>query len=223
MPVFILRTLIIYVIIITAMRLMGKKQLGELQPSELVSTILLSNLASIPIESPEIPLVSSILPLLLIVSLEILISALCTRFRGLANAISGRPKIIVRDGIIDQKILLQLRFTVDDLLASLRAKDIFDLRQVSLAIVETNGSISVYKTPADTEITRKDLLLPDNGTGKPPMPLIINGALNRDTLEYCNLDCAWLETVLRRERTGPQDILLMLCDEQKNYTIIRKA
>ena len=223
MPVFILRTLIIYLIIIFAMRLMGKKQLGELQPSELVSTILLSNLASIPIESPEIPLVSSILPLLLIVSLEILVSALCTRFRGLSNAISGRPKIIVRDGVIDQRILRELRFTVDDLLASLRAKDIFDLRQVALAVVETNGSVSVYKRPADSELTRKDLKLPDPKTDKPPMPLIVNGALSRDVLAYCNLDAAWLDKVLRRERLGPQDILLMLCDETKQYTIIRRV
>ena len=223
MPVFILRTLIVYLVIIAAMRLMGKKQLGELQPSELVSTILLSNLASIPIESPEIPLVSSILSLLLIVSLEILVSALCTRFRRLANAISGRPKIIVRDGIIDQMVLRELRFTVDDLLASLRAKDVFDIRQVALAMVETNGSISVYKRPAFTEVTRQDLLLPDPAACKPPMPLIVNGALSRAVMDYCCLGPAWIESVLRRERLGIQDILLMLCDEQKDYTIIRKS
>ena len=103
--VVILRTLVIYVMIIAAMRLMGKRQIGELQPSELVSTILLSNLASIPIESPEIPLLSCVLPIFLIVCLEILITALCTRSHRLASMVSGYPKIVVRGFVIDQEIL----------------------------------------------------------------------------------------------------------------------
>ena len=146
MFLLVLRTLVVYVLIVAAMRLMGKKQLGELQPSELVSTILISNLASLSIESPDVPLVTSMLTVFLIVACEILVSALCVRFRRAQRLVSGRPRIVMREGVIDQKRLKELRFTPDDLLEALRAKDIFELSDVALAIVETNGSVSVQRT-----------------------------------------------------------------------------
>lgn len=111
MFLLVLRTLVVYVLIVAAMRLMGKKQLGELQPSELVSTILISNLASLSIESPDVPLVTSMLTVFLIVACEILVSALCVRFRRAQRLVSGRPRIVVREGVIDQKRLKELRFT----------------------------------------------------------------------------------------------------------------
>ena len=143
MLVIFLRTLMVYLLIICMMRLMGKRQLGELQPSELVSTILISNLASISIESPELPLTSSFLPVMLIAAFEILVSALCVKNRTAARLVSGQPIVILRDGVIDQNALRRLRFTLDDVLEALRAKDIFDPSEVTCAIVETNGSISV--------------------------------------------------------------------------------
>ncbi|MEG2653583.1 MAG: DUF421 domain-containing protein, partial [Ruthenibacterium sp.] len=145
MLLILFRTLLIYVLIVFAMRLMGKKQLGELQPSELVSTILISNLASISIESPELPLMGSIVPVFIIVALEILLSALCVKSRKAATLVSGSPRVIICNGVIDQQMLLDLRFTVDDLLEALREKDIFELSEVDFALVETNGSISVRK------------------------------------------------------------------------------
>ncbi len=160
MLLLVLRTFLIYILIIFAMRLMGKKQLGELQPSELVSTILISNLASISIESPELPLVSSIIPVFLIVSLEILISSWCVRSHRMARMVAGSPKIIIQNGVIDQHMLKELRFSAEDLLEALRGKDIFELEQVSFAMVETNGSISVqkkfeYETPTNSQLGQK--------------------------------------------------------------------
>ncbi|MEG2053807.1 MAG: DUF421 domain-containing protein, partial [Oscillospiraceae bacterium] len=134
MAVIALRTLLIYAIIIFSMRLMGKKQLGELQPSELVCTILISNLASIPLESPEIPLISSIMPVLLIVCIEIFISKISTHSHKFATLISGSPKIIISNGKIDTLALKELRFTVDDLLEALRGKDIYDIEEVNFAL-----------------------------------------------------------------------------------------
>ena len=217
--ILILRTLLIYVMIIAAMRLMGKRQIGELQPSELVSTILLSNLASIPIESPEIPLLSSILPIFLIVCLEILVTALYTRSHRLASMVSGYPKIIVRSGVIDQQILRELRFTVDDLLASLRAKDIFRLEEVDLALVETNGSVSVFTAQSsDGAKSASD----KKEAKRPTLPLIIDGCISRDAAAYCGVDPSWLKGILRKEGVGQRDILLMLCSDDKEYTIIKK-
>lgn len=218
----IFRTLLIYALIVASMRLMGKKQLGELQPAELVTTILISNLASIPIESPEAPLLACILPVLLIVCLEVLISALCTRWRRVASLISGRPKVVIRDGVPDQQVLRELRFTVDDLLAALRGKDVFSLDEVALALVETNGSISVFKRARDSAVTRGDIKLPDPPSELPFLPLIVDGALNDDAAEYCRVDRPWLEGVLRSQRLGMADVLLMLCNGQQQYTIIKK-
>ncbi|MDD3429922.1 MAG: DUF421 domain-containing protein [Oscillospiraceae bacterium] len=222
MIVFIVRTILIYIIIIFAMRLMGKKQLGELQPSELVSTILISNLASIPIESTDIPLANSLLPILLIVSLEILTSAICVHSRGLATLISGRPKIIIRDGVVDQKTLKTLRFTIDDLLEALRAKDIFDLDEVCFAIVETNGTISIYKNNADSTPTRKDLNIPMPQNKKPCIPIIIQGEINTDALTYCEKSQKWLEKTLKKENISPNAVLLMTCNDTETYKIIKK-
>lgn len=111
MALLLLRTFLIYFLIIVAMRLMGKKQLGELQPSELVSTILISNLASISIESPELPLLSSIVPVFVIVSLEILLSALCMASRRAEKLLSGSPRVVIQHGRLDQAQLADLRFT----------------------------------------------------------------------------------------------------------------
>lgn len=107
---------------------------------------MISNLASISIESPELPLIGSVVPVFIIVATEILLSALCVRSRRAAKLVSGSPRVIIRNGVIDQATLFDLRFTVDDLLEALRGKDVFELSDVAFAIVETNGSVSVLKS-----------------------------------------------------------------------------
>ena len=129
MKLLIFRTLLIYLCVLFAMRLMGKRQLGELQPEELVSTILISNLASISIESEEVPVTASLIPLFLIAALELLGSALSFRSQKFFNLMSGRPKTVILDGQIDQNALRTLRLTTADLLEALRGKNIFDPRQ----------------------------------------------------------------------------------------------
>lgn len=122
MKLLICRTIIIYLCVLFAMRLMGKRQLGELQPEELVSTILISNLASISIESEEVPITSSLIPLFLIAALELLGSVLSFRSQKFFNFLSGRPKTVILDGQIDQKALRMLRLTTADLMEALRGK-----------------------------------------------------------------------------------------------------
>ena len=128
MKLLIFRTLLIYLCVLFAMRLMGKRQLGELQPEELVSTILISNLASISIESEEVPVTASLIPLFLIAALELLGSALSFRSQKFFNLMSGRPKTVILDGQIDQNALRTLRLTTADLMEALRGKNIFDPR-----------------------------------------------------------------------------------------------
>ena len=151
------RTILLYFIIMLGLRLMGKRQLGELQPEELVSTILISNLASISIESEEVPVTASLIPLFLIAALELLGSILSFRSQRFFNLMSGRPKTVILNGEIDQNALRTLRLTAADLMEALRGKDVFDPRDVSYAVVETNGSLSVALRPEKEPATLADL------------------------------------------------------------------
>ncbi len=222
MFVLLLRTLLIYVLIIIAMRLMRKKQLGELQPSELVSPILISNLASISIESPELPITGSLVPVFTIVALEILLSALCVRSPKAAKLVSGSPRVIIRNGRIEQSTLKDLRFTVDDLMEALHGKDIFELSDVAFAVVETNGSISVQKKfEADTPINR-DLKLTGPKATQPSLPVIVDGLFEEDNLRGFGLDKAWAKACCERQGCPVQEVLLLLCNDAKETMLIRK-
>lgn len=223
MIVLVLRTLIVYLLIIIAMRLMGKRQLGQLQPSELVSTILISNLASISIESQELPLSVSIVPVFLIVALELFISALCLRFPRMAQLISGTPIVVIRDGVIDQKALQELRFSASDLLEALRSKDIFDPQEVSYALIETNGNISVCKLHQKDLPTREDMQVALEANEKPLVPFIVDGKMLAKNLCWCKKSEAWALSVLDKEHLTLKQTLMLLGNETENYQIIKKA
>ena len=158
------RTVILYIVIIASMRILGKRQIGELQPAELVITILLSEILAIPMQDTSLPLMNTIIPVLLLVGFEIIISILNLKSVKFRSAMQGNPLIVIREGVIDQKQLKELRFTTDDLLEELRKKDIFDVSQVWYAIVETDGTLSVMLKADEENIKIKDVNLqkPEN-------------------------------------------------------------
>ena len=139
-----IRALILYFVVIFSVRLMGKRQLGELQPSELVITILISNIATLPLEDTAIPLLPGILPILSMVCFEVIISWFSLKSRRLRRVICGSPKIIIRNGQIEQDTMRELRLSIDDLMTALRGNQVFSIEEVQFAIVETTGSVSVY-------------------------------------------------------------------------------
>lgn len=222
MAILLVRTILIYILIIGAMRLMGKKQLGELQPSELVSTILISNLASISIESPQIPLAGSVVPVFIIVAAEILISALCVRSRRAAKMISGNPRVIIRDGVIDQATLFDLRFTVDDLLEALRSKDVFDLSDVAFAIVETNGTVSVMKKFERDTPCNGALGIAPPAARHPSLPVVVDGVLNPFNMRLCGVDENWIDAQCRKQNLLRSEVLVFLCNDAKETNIVKK-
>ncbi|HJA24892.1 MAG TPA: DUF421 domain-containing protein [Candidatus Fournierella merdigallinarum] len=222
MLVLLLRTLMIYLLIVAAMRLMGKRQLGELQPSELVSTILISNLASISIESPEVPLAASLAPVCLIVVLELVASALCYKSPRAAKILSGSPVAVIRSGKIDQSALRELRFSASDLLEALRGKDVFDPGEVDYALIETNGSLSVCKTPGSDTPTRDDMNIPPPKAKTPLVPLVIDGQPLADNLAWCGKDKAWLERTLKKQRCPLSQVLVLLGDDAGAIELIKK-
>ena len=221
MKLLIVRTVLIYLCVLFAMRLMGKRQLGELQPEELVSTILISNLASISIESEEVPITASLIPLFLIAALELLGSMLSFRSQKFFNLMSGRPKTVILNGQIDQKALRILRLTTADLMEALRGKDIFDPRDVSYAIIETNGTLSAALRPERQPATLADLRLAARQT-QATIPFVLDGQVLEDNLRSCGKDRAWLERTAQANTLLPEEILLLVGNDTEDYFLLKK-
>ena len=221
MKFLICRTILIYLCVLFAMRLMGKRQLGELQPEELVSTILISNLASISIESEEVPITASLIPLFLIAALELLGSMLSFRSQRFFNLMSGRPKTVILNGQIDQNALRMLRLTTADLMEALRGKDIFDPRDVSYAIIETNGTLSAALRPERQPATLADLHLAAQQT-QATIPFVLDGQVLEDNLRTCGKDRAWLERTAQANALLPGEILLLVGNDTEDYFLLKK-
>ena len=200
---------------------MGKRQLGELQPSELVITILISNIASIPIENPNLPMLLSAVPILTLVVFEFLISTLSLKSRRFRRIISGKPMTLIKDGVIDQDAMKKLRFTIDDLLESLRSNNVFDVADVRCAVIETTGKVSVLLKQNAQNVTVKMLSLDPKD---PPLPYVVisDGKVVTEGLKECGINQKWLQTVLRKNSCKIADVFLMTADQDKNYTLIKK-
>ncbi len=224
MFVIFFRTIILYLIIVLGLRIMGKRQLGELQPAELVVTILISNIATLPIEDTNVPLIGGVIPILTLVCSEVLVSALTLKSKTARKIISGNPKILIRDGKIDQKEMRNLRFSIDDLMEQLRTNKVFNIQDVAFAIVETTGKLSIYQKFDSQNVTASMLNLTARpGDEAPPAIIISDGKVIDDSLKYCNLRQEWLDKTLKQNGyDSPKEIFLMTCNREANYTIVKK-
>lgn len=221
MLLILIRSIILYVSVILAIRLMGKRQIGELQPTELVITILISNIATITLEDTGIPLISGVIPIFLLVSFEIIMSWITLKNRRIRQLVSGSPQIIIRDGIIDQKQLRELRFSVDDVMESLRAVNIFDISEVQFAIVETTGKISVYSKFSEQNATKKDIGLKGKSLD-PPYIIINDGIFLGKSYNALGFEMQWLENILHDKKLRVEDIFIMTAQKDGNYNIIER-
>ncbi len=221
MAINFIRAIIIYVVIIIAVRLMGKRQVGELKPHELVITILISAIAVIPLEENSMPLANCLVPILLFVSLEIIMSVISMKSLWFRNILQGRPIFIIRQGKLDQKKLKQLRLTMDDVVDALRQKDIFDISQVEDAVIETNGSISVLPKAEYQPITASDINLSVKEKGMPVAIVIDGKAVNEYFNEY-KLKDSEIELVLQTVNKDAEKIMLLTIDDDGNTYLIDK-
>lgn len=221
MAIIAIRTVIIYIIIIAAMRIMGKRQLGELQPAELVVTLLISDLAAIPMQENGMPLLNGIIPIAVLVSLELLFSGLMLKVPFFHRLIGGKPKIIVNNGTVDIKAMRDIRMTIEDLMESLRQQGTFDIQDVQYAIVESNGKLSILLKPEKRQTACADLKIipPDNGI---PMIIVSDGKVSKWGLSVCGLDQKWLDSVLDANSCFVQDVFLLMADKTRAYHLIRK-
>lgn len=201
---------------------MGKRQIGELQPSELVITILVSNIATLPLEDLNIPLVMGILPILSLVCFEVIVSWLSMKSKCLRHAITGVPKIIIRDGVLDQKVLEELRFSVDDLMTALRGNSVFNIADVQFAVVETNGSVSVYEKYSKRAVTNGDMNYAEKSID-PPSIIVSDGRLILQGLEETGLKRQWVYHLLDRKHLKMSDIFLLTADKNGEYNLIKRS
>ena len=221
MAVTLVRTLILYLIIIFLIRLMGKRQIGELQPSELVITILLSEIASIPIQDNEVPILNSIVALFGLVAFEILSSVITLKSPKIRAYMQGHPVIVIRDGEIDYKALKKLRMTLNDLICALRQKDVFDIAQVSYAIFETNGKISVLLKPEYRGSTASDMEIYPKDKGM-PFAVICDGKIATDVVNESGYDISKIKKLAISSKIPIEKILIMAVDSDGIAYIVRK-
>ena len=219
MLVVFFRTLILYALVVLGMRIMGKRQLGELQPSELVTTILISNIATLPIENTDVPLLSGAVPILTLMCFEVILSFITMKSLKLRTMLCGTPRIIIRNGEIDQKELSLLRYSVDDLMEQLRVNSIFDVQEVEMAIVETTGQLSVYKKAEMQEVTVKDLSLPVS-PAQIPTVVVNSGQLVPQGLQLCGIDEKGIRKLAKKHGREIQDIFLMTCTPDRTVFLV---
>ena len=221
MLIVFIRGLILYVLVIFAVRLMGKRQIGELSPSELVITILISNIATLAMEDISVPLFTGIIPILTLVCVDVLASYACLRSRKLRHAISGKPKIIISNGVIDQKILRALRYSVDDLMSSLRSQGIFDISKVQYAVVETTGAISALLKPEELPITQASQKEAEPASD-PPQAIISDGDFIKAAGLRLSMNEKDLLKELKRKHLEISDVFLCTVDSNGGLYIIPK-
>ncbi len=216
------RAILLYLLIIFSMRLMGKRQLGELQPSELVTTILISNIASLPIEDTAIPMAAGAVPIIVLAGFEMILSSVTLKNKSLRSLLSGRPVVLIKDGKLDQQAMKKMRFSVDDLMESLRGNGVFDLKDVWYAVVETTGKVNIMQRfPAKT-VTAEMASLKGSDTA-PPVVVISDGQLLEKSMAVYSLTPEWVAATLRREGFAQREVFLMTADENRQYYIVPKG
>lgn len=221
MGIIFVRALIIYIFVIGAVRLMGKRQVGELKPQELVITMLLGAVAAVPLEDNSMPLANCLIPIMLFVSLEILSSLICMKSIKIRNFIQGKPVFIIRRGKLNQKKMKQLRLTIDDIVDALRQKDIFDISQVEEAVIETNGTITVLPKPEYRPITPDDVSLSVKNDGM-PITIVMDGKPVTDYFNDENVKISEIELILKEQNADVKKIMLLTVDDSGNTYRIRK-
>lgn len=221
MTIIIIRTLILYIIVTIAVRLMGKRQIGDMQPNELVVTLLISEIAAIPLQDTTQPVVNGIVAVFMLVIIEIVMSVLTMKFFKLRQILSGKSIIIIKNGAIDQNAMRQVRLTVIDLIELLRAQNVFDISTVAFAVLEVNGNLSVLLKNAEQPVTAKQMNIKTQGDAL-PMPVISDGKFINETLDVVNTDKNRITKILKSKNTSVKDIFLMTIDSKGNYTISKK-
>jgi len=217
-----IRTLILYLVIIVGIRMMGKHQVGELEPSELVLSLIIADLAAVPMQDYGIPLITGLLPILALLCLTMIFSILTMKSVTFRTLLCGRPSIIIRNGLVDQREMARNRLTVDELLEELRTKGYLDPSAVKYAVLETNGQLSILPFADQKPPTAKQLDV-EVAECSLPLVLISDGKLLEHNLAALGRDRTWLNKQLtRRNCRDIRRVFLLLADDAGQFYLVRK-
>lgn len=205
-----------------ALRIMGKKQIGEMEPSELVVAIIISEIISIPIADPSVPILHGILPLFALTACELILSAIACKSEKFRALIYGVPSKIINNGAVDQKEMLRLRLTINELVKELRLSGFSDISQINCCVLETNGRLSVIPFAKDAPPTRSDVGIRVSDPGL-MSTIIADGRVNTHNLFECTKDEAWLMATLKANGvTDPSLVFYLGVDELNKVTLVKK-
>ena len=207
-----LRTLLLYLVLLACVRLMGKRQIGQMEASEFVVAMLVADLAAIPMQDVAIPLYSGLVPIATVLGAEFILAGLSLRSVRLRKILCGKPVILIENGRLLQDNLRRTRITLDELTGHLREKDILDLRTVQYAILETNGNLSVFPYPAEVAPSAKDLKVHPKDRFL-PVTIVSDGHLLSENLAYAGKDQDWLRKTLGDYRATVAGTWLLTVDK----------
>ncbi len=222
MAVMFFRTIIVYIILLAVLRLMGKRQIGELQPSELVTTLLLSEIASQPITDDSVPLVYGIVPVVVVLSLEVIASFAVTKIPRLKRLFLGTPSILINKGKLNIEEMKKCRISVEELLRELRENGIGDISSVRYCIMEENGKVSVIRDASNESATAADVGVTNEEKGI-SRPVVVDGEINKDECNALGRNENWINKQLENHKISSIDeVFLLTCDDCDNVYIVLK-
>ena len=221
MLTILLRTVIIYIILISTMRIMGKRQIGELELSDLFTTLLLSEIATLPIENQEIPVMYAVIPIITLLTIEVISSVISFKSPKIRGFLNAKPSILISQGKINQRELRNSRIAIDELISEIRLNGISDIKEVQYAILESSGKLTVIPKIQFSQPKMQDLKVKAEETGLAHI-IISNGTVNDYNLNYLGKSRTWLDSVLKKHNTVANDVFLMTANDKSETNIVKK-
>ena len=215
------RTVALYLVLIAVVRLMGKRQIGQLEPSEFVVAMLVADLAAIPMQDGAISLLNGLVPILTVLAMELIFSGLSMRSIRLRKLLCGKPVILIENGKINQRNLKRTQVTLDELSGHLRQKDVLDIQTVQYAILETDGNLSVFPYPAELPARARDAKIKASNQSL-PVTVISDGRLLKENLQVAKKDGTWLRRVLQERGTTLDGTYLLTVDDSEQVYYVPK-
>ena len=214
------RGVLLYLVLIAGIRFLGKRQLGQLEPSEVAVTMLVADLASIPMQDKNIPITNGLIPIIAVLGTELLLSFLSMRSVKVRKLLCGKPVILMENGKFLQENMRKNRVTLDELISQLREKEVIDPSTVQYAILETGGNLSVFPYPQERPATAKEAAIATQSQNL-PITIISDGRLMTENLRKAGKDQKWLQKVLSKEKATLKETFLLTVDSQ-NHTLFYK-
>ena len=221
MIITITRTVILYIFVTLGIRLMGKRQIGEMQPNELVVTLLISQIAASPLQDTWQPILEGVVAIFTVVILEIIISVTAMKSITVRKLMNGKSAVIIKNGVVDQQAMKNDRMTVLDLVELLRGQNVFDISTVAFAVLEVNGNLSILLKSSEQPATSGDLKL-NKEAAVLPLPVISDGKLINESLKALETDSVKIKKILDDNNTVIENVFLMTMDRDAKFTLIKK-